>query len=218
MKSLAFTKTYGTRQVLNVPALNFETREITAVIGANGSGKSTLGRILAGVETADQKKPVLNRVSVGYLPQKPFAFRMRLEQNLLLNGSDRQRAETLLEALGLMPLRKNRAHRLSGGETAKMALARLFMADYDMLILDEPTAAMDMESTIAAERLILEYREKTECAVLLITHSLQQAQRLSDRTIYLEQGRLIEQGAAAEMLRSPKEIGTKRFLEFYGNG
>ena len=121
-----------------------------------------------------------------------------------------------MKALGLESLRRKRAHRLSGGETAKLALGRLLMKDYDLLILDEPTASMDMESTLAAETLIQSYREQTDCAVILITHSLRQAQRIADRILYFEKGRLIESGDSGRILLSPEKTETRRFLQFFG--
>lgn len=90
------------------------------------------------------------------------------------------------------------------------------MRDYDLLILDEPTAAMDMESTLAAEKLIQSYRDQTGCAVILITHSLRQAQRISNRIIYLEQGELMESVDSERLLQSPQKSETKRFLQFFG--
>lgn len=215
MKTKAFTKTYAGRRVLDLPDLELAAGSITAVIGANGSGKSTMARVLSGIEPADSGKPCVD-ARVGYLPQKSFAFRMSVEQNLAQNGGTEDRREQLLEALGLTELRRSRAKRLSGGETAKMALARILLGCYDLLILDEPTAAMDMASTLSAERLIQEYAEELGCAVLLITHSLQQARRIASEVLYLEAGKLIEQGSAETVLTEPKEIKTKQFLEFYG--
>lgn len=216
MKSLAFTKTIGTQLILTMPEMEWHPGTIYAVIGANGSGKSTLAKVLSGAERADHAVDVMQNIMVGYLPQKPYAFQMRVEKNLFLNGTDSQRAERLLKAFGLEPLRRKQAHHLSGGETAKLALARLLMRNYELLILDEPTAAMDMESTLAAERLIQDYRDRTGCAVVWITHSLRQAQRTAERIIYLEKGRLIESGAAEKLLQRPTRPETKRFLQFFG--
>ena len=216
MKTVSFTKSYGGAVVLEMPAVALEPGTVTAVIGANGSGKSTLAKVLAGIEPADKKTRAGLPGRVGYLPQKSFAFRMRVQRNLMLNGTDAARTTHLTETLGLTPLLKRGAKRLSGGETARMALARLLMADYDVLILDEPTAAMDMESTLAAETLLREACEETRCAALLITHSLAQAERVADRVLYLHRGRLIEQGDAKTVLTNPKEPETKAFLEFYG--
>ena len=216
MNSRAFTKTYGTQTVLTMPDMEWAPGCIYAVIGANGSGKSTLAKVISGAEPSDGKQKPFSDISVGYLPQKPYAFRMRLEKNLYLNGSDHARAERLMNQLGLASLCRKPAHRLSGGETAKLALARLLMRDYDLLILDEPTAAMDMESTLAAEKLIQSYRDQTGCAVILITHSLRQAQRIANRIIYLEQGKLMESGDSESLLQSPQKSETKRFLQFFG--
>lgn len=216
MKTEAFAKTYNGRKVLDLPAITLRSGAVTAVIGANGSGKSTMAKILAGIEAADGNKRAISSGRVGYLPQKPFAFRLSVEQNLALNGGDEKKRTELLEALGLMSLRRSRAKRLSGGETAKMALARSLLGTYDLLILDEPTAAMDMASTLAAEKLIANYASDTGCAVLLITHSIQQARRIADEVLYLEAGKLVEQGSAEVILNTPKEEKTRQFLEFYG--
>ena len=97
-----------------------------------------------------------------------------------------------------------------------MALCRILMRRYALLILDEPTAAMDMESTLAAEECIRAYSAETGCGVLLITHSISQARRLADQIIVLHEGALIEQGDTERVLASPREAQTRRFLEFFG--
>ena len=216
MKTIAFTKTYNKRVVLNLPELELPKGQITAVIGPNGSGKSTFAKILAGIEYADDRRAIFSGVSVGYLPQKSFPFRMSTEKNILQNGNDRARAAELMKALGIDGLAGQSAKKLSGGETARMALARLLMGQYDLLILDEPTSAMDMESTLASERLIADYCHKTGCAVLLITHSIQQARRMARQVAFLHQGKLIEQGETDVVLSKPSQAETKQFLDFYG--
>ena len=216
MKTTAFTKSYGKRVVLSLPELELPPGEITAIIGPNGSGKSTFAKILAGIERADNNRSILPGVSVGYLPQKSFPFRMSTEKNILQNGNDPARARALMKELGIDALAGQSAKKLSGGETARMALCRILMKRYELLILDEPTAAMDMESTLAAEGLIRKSCTETGCAVLLITHSISQARRIADRVIVLHQGRLIEQGESVQVLSKPKQEKTKSFLEFYG--
>jgi ABC-type glutathione transport system ATPase component len=216
MRTHAFSKTYGQRCVLELPELELPEGQITAVIGPNGSGKSTFAKILAGIERADGKKPILSDASVGYLPQKSFPFRMSTEKNILTNGTDRARALNLMKTLSIDTLAKQSAKKLSGGETARMALCRILMNRYDLLILDEPTTAMDMESTLAAEQLIRETCRETGCAVLLITHSISQARRISSRVLVLQRGELVEQGATEAVLSTPSKEVTRRFLDFYG--
>lgn len=121
-----------------------------------------------------------------------------------------------MEALGLTPLAGRRADGLSGGETARMALARVLMRPCGLLILDEPTASMDMEAAILAERLVAAYREETGCAVLLITHDLQQARRMADEALFFCGGQLWESGPAERVLFAPERPETGKFLEFYG--
>ena len=216
MKISAFSKSYGSRVVLRFPDLELPDGCIIAVIGPNGSGKSTLARVLAGLERSDQKRPPLVPLRVGYMPQKSYAFRMSVARNIALNGSDSKRRETLLRTLQIDTLAGQSAKRLSGGETARMALARLLMRDYELLILDEPTAAMDVESTLAAEALLSDYCRDTGAGILLVTHSLQQARRIAQHVLFLHQGELREQGDASRLLSAPETEELRRFLEFYG--
>lgn len=216
-----FTKSYHARTVLNFPAFSFEPSHIYAVIGSNGSGKSTFARVLAGIEKADSAtRPLSSSVNIGYLPQKPYAFHMTLRKNILLNkkknsSGNETRAEELIRAFELTALAEKNGSSLSGGETARMALARLMMKEYSLLILDEPTAAIDMNNTLRAEQVIREYTHRTKASVLLITHSLKQALRLSDTVLYLENGNLIEQGGTASVLNEPSTVELRRFLDFY---
>ena len=216
MKISPFSKTYEGRCVLSFPGMTLEPGKIYAVIGANGSGKSTFAKILAGVVAADKRGRFLDTNRVGYMPQKNYAFRMSTKANILLSSKDEARAQKLMDALQLTPLEKKRADRLSGGETARMALARLMMMPCDVAILDEPTAAMDMETTLLSEKLIVEYVRETGCALILVTHSLQQARRIADEVLYFHKGRLLEAGPRQQVLWAPAMAETRQFLEFYG--
>ena len=214
MKIPPFSKTYEGRTVLDFPGAEVRPGRIYAVIGANGSGKSTFAKILAGTLAPDQrfKRPE----GIGFMPQKNYAFRMSLQKNLLINGTDVKRANWLMDQLQLRHLSLKRADKLSGGETARMALARLMMRFYDLVLLDEPTAAMDMETTLLSEKLIRQYVENSGCALILVTHSLQQARRIADEVWYFHKGKLLETGTKEQVLHTPKKAETKQFLEFYG--
>ena len=211
------TKTYDGRKVLDFPGIELEAGKIYAVIGANGSGKSTFAKCLAGIIKADKKNSLIDKeYSVGYMPQKSYAFAMSVEKNIALGGDDKERASKLMDRLQITHLAKKKANRLSGGETARMALARVFMKSFDVLFLDEPTAAMDVELSSISEDLMKEYCEETGSALVLITHSLQQAKRVADEILFFCQGELKEAGAKEKVLYAPEQAETKRFLEFYG--
>ena len=216
MKISAFSKTYEDRRVLDFPGMELTPGKIHAIIGANGSGKSTCAKILAGTIPADKRGRHTEGGTVGFMPQKNYAFRMSTRDNLLLNGKDPARAEQLMDAIQIRHLENKRADKLSGGETARMALARLMMKSYDMVLLDEPTAAMDMETTLLSEKLIAGYVKETGCALVLVTHSLQQARRIADEVWYFHKGLLLEAGPAEKLLSDPEKGETRQFLDFYG--
>ena len=216
MNILPFSKTYEGRRVLDFPGMTAEPGKIYAIIGANGSGKSTFGKILAGIQPGDKRGMLADNGTIGYMAQKNYAFRMSTRANILLNGKDIARAEQLMDAIQIRHLENKRADRLSGGETARMALVRLMMKRYDLVILDEPTAAMDMETTLLSEKLIREYVNETGCALILVTHSLQQARRVADEVWYFHKGELLEAGDKEQVLNVPQKAETRQFLEFYG--
>lgn len=213
----AFRKTYAGRTVLDSPELNLFPGKICAVIGPNGSGKSTFARIVSGVLKPDGTpfKPPKGTV-IRYMPQKSYSFRMSIEKNILLSGGDPVRAEKLMDALNLTSLKQQKITSLSGGESAKTAFVRVLMKPCDLLILDEPTAAMDMESAITAESLLNEYRSEVNCSVLLVTHDLFQARRMADEVLFFWQGKLCEMGKASDVLYHPENEITKHFLDYYG--
>ena len=216
MRIEAFSKTYEGTTVLNFPGMELEKGKIYGVIGANGSGKSTFAKILSGILLADRRGRYTDGKRIGYMPQKNYAFRMSTKANILLNGKEEEKANQLMDTLQIRHLEMKRADKLSGGETARMALARLMMGSYDLVILDEPTAAMDMETTALSEALIADYVKQTDCALIIVTHSLQQARRLTDQVLYFHKGDLLEAGPKEKVLGEPMREETRRFLEFYG--
>ena len=215
MKVPALTKTYDDKVVLSSSQFELEEGLVYAIIGANGSGKSTLARILAGVIDSDEKWKMPHQIKVGYMPQKTYPFRMSVLRNLTLSGGSNEMAKRLLADFGISELGRNNAAELSGGETARMAMARLLMQQYDIIILDEPTAAMDVTAALQAEKVLLDYSKQNVCTVLLVTHSIKQASRLADKVIFMKDGSIVEMGDAQSILNAPREKHTKEFLDFY---
>ena len=218
MKINSFSKTYQGRTVLKYPGGDFQPGTVYAVLGPNGSGKSTFAQVTAGIIRPDRGAAVLENAAIGYLPQNPYAFHRSVEKNILLGGEGtaaekRGRALKLMDTLSLTPLASDSAASLSGGETAKMALARQLMKRYSLLILDEPCAAMDMRSIRQAEDLIREYVKETGCVLILITHSFRQAERISDEILFFYDGRLLERGNTGQVLACPASDVMREFLQ-----
>ena len=188
-------KTYNNQVVLDIENFSLEEGKIYAVIGPNGSGKSTLAKIIAGllIDDSGVKKSVVTdfgtKLEVAYLPQKPYIFDMSLENNLMLNGKDKNKCDEQITKFEIGYLKGKNAKKFSGGEQQKMGLARLMMKDYDLVILDEPTSAMDEVSKNKAIKIIKEYaKNKT---LIMITHDLSKVNEIADYTIRLECGKII---------------------------
>lgn len=213
---------YGDVTALDIDGLVLERGTSYAVIGANGCGKSTLARCIAGVLEPTAGAVTLEADDrVRYMPQRSYAFYGSTRANVQL-GADAAsgamgRAEELMDALDLTALAQQKAKRLSGGQTARMALARTLVGPGTWLLLDEPTAALDGESMLKAERLVQEYRESFDAGVVYITHSLKQAARVSDMLVFMEGGRIVEMGRTEQLLDRPRTPSLARFLELFGS-
>ena len=213
-------KRYGERVALNISTLTIPAGERIALIGPNGSGKSTLLRLLAGVIRAEQgtiSLGGLTKTEIGYLPQHPYAFDLSVQKNveLALSGEKEKtkRAQEALERVGLLHLAKARANRLSGGETQRMALARVLARPRKLLLLDEPTASADIQAIDQIERAIQDYMQQTNCTLIFSTHMPSQAMRLSTRVLALDGGNIGELGETRQVLQEPQANSTQAFLK-----
>ena len=212
---------YGATTALDIGELTLKRGVCYAVIGANGCGKSTLARCIAGVI-----KPTSGEVGlqsddkVRYMPQHSYAFYGSTLSNVMLGvnatAHGKERARMLIDALNLTTVARQGAKQLSGGQTARMALARTLVGQGTWLVLDEPTAALDSGSMLAAEGLIRSYRDEFDAGVILITHSLKQAKRVSDQLVFMENGHVVEQGETKRLIDDPQTPALTRFLELFG--
>lgn len=206
---------------MDVANLTFEEGGRYALIGANGSGKSTLLKIIDGQLGADVGQNIdKKQYKVAYMPQQSYAFSMSVKRNILLPAAvaDRENAKErmqgLVSALGLKSLLYKNAARLSGGETQRMALARTLMVDCKVLLLDEPTAAMDVEQAKAVLELLKVETEKRGLTLIFATHSLKQAEELADEILFMANGVVVERGTPEKLLHSPVYSQTKAFIGF----
>ena len=214
------TKKAGGRLILDIPKLEFQEGRRYALIGENGSGKTTLLRVMAGILAPDSGKlSGLPLPGMGYLPQVPYGFGFSVRRNveMALQGEKDapKHAMAAIKAVGLTSLADARGHKLSGGETQRMALARLVAKVRPLLLLDEPTSATDIRGMDLVEALLLRYARQTGCTLIFSTHSPAQALRLAKEVIFLEHGRVVEQGPAARVLKIPQSEATKLFLQHW---
>ena len=219
MRLVSVSKRFGDKVALDIDELSFEKDMVYAVMGANGSGKTTLARIIAGLLKPDAGRIEGNR-SVRLMPQKSYAFYGSVRKNIAMGAGRGQeaygRVDALVSALDLESVAESSAKKVSGGELGRMALARTLAGDADFLILDEPTASLDISSTLQAEKLVGEYRARTHAGIIVITHSAKQASRIADNLVFLDKGRVVEQGDAASAFRNPQSSELEQFLAVFG--
>lgn len=225
-------RTYDGKVALDISKLHIDAGSFIGIIGPNGAGKSTFVKLIAGIDPVlpgtilyNQKK--LHKNSEVYqkmtlIFQKPFLFRTSVFDNvaypLKIRGEKKDVIEskvlTLLKDLGLEDLRDQKGKTLSGGEAQKVALARALVFEPELLLLDEPTANIDPQSIMVMERVLREFYERKRPTVIIVTHNIQQAKRLSKEVFFIDQGKLIERGPTAKVLGNPEEALTKNFLRW----
>ncbi len=200
-------KTYGEKVVLDISSLEIESGKITGITGPNGSGKSTLINIISGMDKEFEGRVLYDgkymdrdiQKNMTHVFQKPYLFRRRVYDNiaypLRLRRIGKREEESLvnqvIKGLEIDDLIDKKGHLLSGGEMQKVALARALVFKPKLLILDEPTSNIDPESIKVMEREILRFNQESKGTVLIITHNLEQAQRICDNIIYLSFGRVV---------------------------
>lgn len=208
------------RIVLSVDRLAFDSGKRYGIIGENGSGKTTLLKVISQwLKPTSGEVRGLEGLEIGYLPQKPFIFSISTTDNVLiaLEGlqDKEERAKIALEIVGLAGYARQRADRLSGGEMQRLALARMIAKPRDLLLLDEPSSATDIRGTDQTELVLREYCKETGCTLIMTTHSPAQALRMVEEVIFIEEGRVVEQGKAEHVIHHATNPQTQAFLEHW---
>lgn len=232
---------YGERQALQAVSLHVPASRITAIIGPSGCGKTTLLRCLNRMHELAPGARVDGRVEldghdvyavapeqlrrrVGMVFQKPNPFPgMSIRDNVLaglrLGGlrvpeGDEGALEQALRAASLWDEVRDRLERraemLSAGEQQRLCIARALVVRPDVLLMDEPCAALDPIATARVEDLLGELRSR--CTIVIVTHNMQQAARISDRTGFLLDGRLVELDDTDVLFNSPGDPRTEDYI------
>lgn len=181
------------RLILGLDKLIFEDGLSYALIGDNGSGKTTLLRLLTGIiQPSIGHIKGLEGLKLAYLPQKPYLFRMTVWENVALATKESldnaQGIQEAINAVGMQGYEKQEAEKLSGGEAQRVAIARLLLVKADLVLLDEPTAPIDVRGREQIDAVIADYVHKDGATMIFATHSLEQAMKLADRVVKLEDG------------------------------
>lgn len=233
---------YGQKKALNNINMLLPEKRVTAFIGPSGCGKSTLLRCfnrmndlvdsvrtegsirLHGHNIMDKKQNVsVLRRKVGMVFQKPNPFPKSIFENvaygLRLAGENNrkvldEKVEWALKGAGLWNEVKDRLHEnamgMSGGQQQRLVIARAIAIEPEVLLLDEPTSALDPISTLSIEELIFELKEKF--TILIVTHNMQQAARVSDYTAFMYMGDLIEYTDTDTLFTNPSQKQTEDYI------
>lgn len=198
------TKAYKKRRILSDLSLSMNEPGVLCVLGPNGSGKTTLLRIMAGLEAADSgqityfgktfNRGEIRSVGVCFASLSPVMLNRSVAENLaypmLLRHHPKSEVDRLvryhLDYLGLSRLKDQNAMRLSAGEKQKLSLGRALIAAPRILLLDEPTASIDVETQSEIESLLLCAVTEKHCHIVLATHQAEQAARLGGNVLELK--------------------------------
>ncbi len=233
---------YGNFEALHGIDLKLPANRVTAFIGPSGCGKSTLlrtfnriyalyadqraeGRILLdGENILDKKQDLIHlRSRIGMVFQKPTPFPMSIFDNVaygirlyekLPRGKLEERVEWALQKAALWDEVKDKLKQsgmqLSGGQQQRLCIARALAVEPEVLLLDEPASALDPISTLKIEELIDELRDKL--TILIVTHNMQQAARVSDETVFMHDGRVVEMADTETLFTNPANKQTEDYI------
>ena len=242
VKDFEFTYASADEPSIKKLTMPIAKNSITALIGPSGCGKTTLLRSFNrmhdlypgneyGGEILFKDRNILTknedlinlRIQIGMIFQKPTAFPMSIFDNvaygLRLQGMKnktelKDRVEKALKDAAVWKETKDRlkndANGLSGGQQQRLCIARAIAVEPEVLLFDEPTSALDPISTSGIEELVVELREKV--SIIIVTHNMQQAARVSDYTGFMYLGELIELGKTEELFVTPKEKLTEEYI------
>ena len=215
------------RRLIGGIDLTLEPGGLTVLLGPNGAGKSLLLRLCHGLLAPSAGRlrwalPDGRRAGVkahAMVFQKPVMLRRSVLANLThplavagMPAKERSaRAHEALDRFRLAPLADRPARVLSGGEQQRLAIARAWALDADVLFLDEPTSQLDPAATRAVEEMLISLKAEGR-TLIMATHDLGQARRLADRVLFVNAGRIVEDASAADFFTAPSSREARAFL------
>lgn len=232
LRAEGLAKTFGRRRVVNDVSLHVDPGEIVGLLGPNGAGKTTIFRMVCGMIEPDAGRvwladrdvtrwPMYRRArdgGMGYLAQEPSVFRkMTVEQNILcmleLLGVRRKarlaRCQRLLQQFGIWHVRKSKARALSGGERRRLEIARCLISSPEIIMLDEPFAAIDPVTVQGIQQTIRELQDDG-ISILITDHAAREILQIVDRCYVIARGEVLATGSAEDVRNS--EAVRKEYL------
>lgn len=207
------TKSFAGRTVLRGVDLDVEPGEFVALLGASGSGKTTILRMLLGLEQPDQGEVVVADQRSTVFQEPRLVDSMRVWRNVVIGldrrAATRTRAAEALGVVGLAHAELSWPRTLSGGEAQRVALARALVRRPQLLLLDEPFAALDALTRLKMQALVGELVGQYRPGVLLVTHDVEEAILLADRVLVLTDGQIRLDEKVG--LDRPRRVGGDRF-------
>lgn len=215
---------------LAIENLNIPLGNVVSLLGPTGSGKTTLLRIIAGLEQLNEGKISFggteladaiesNNKRIVMVHQSVLLIRGTVEQNIQYGLKLRNDAEVIsktegiIERFGLTNIAKQSVNSLSKGQKTLVGLARSFVLQPEVLLLDEPTSSLDPARVQLVENEIRKLQEECQTTIVVATHNLFQAKRIANQTALILGGRLIEASETGAFFKSPNQQITKDFLE-----
>lgn len=201
--------------------LSFDILDSTALIGESGSGKSLTLKALLNLlpSSLEIEKDInsnfeLNYNSIGFIPQNPFTSLSNMTKITNQFFCSDEKKEEVLKLVNLdRDILKKFPSQLSGGQIQRVVIAIALSRDIKLLLLDEPTTALDEENKNNVITLIDEIKEKLNILILFVTHDINSIKSICKNIIILKNGEIIEQGMTNDILFSPKEDYTKRLVD-----
>lgn len=239
IKTIDITKNFGDLAVLKGISTEIKKGEVVAIIGPSGSGKSTFLRCLNLMEAPTSGQVIFEeqdltakkmkeaeidsiREKIGMVfqhfnlfPNKSVLENITLApimRKKMTKEQAEQKADALLKKVGLSDKKYAYPNQLSGGQKQRVAIARSLAMEPELMLFDEPTSALDPEM-VKEVLLVIQDLTKSHMTTIIVTHEMNFAKKVASRVLFIDEGRIVEEGTPEELFERPKEERTKVFLD-----
>lgn len=233
LKVKNITKKFGNRIVLDSINFNINKGEIVSIIGPSGCGKTTLLMTLIGLHKVDSGNIYLdnkditnseiNKRKMGIIFQdyslfenmtviKNVSYALKFSKDKSVIENREEVAKNMLRSLGLENHLNKYPKELSGGERQRVAIARTLVLNPEIILLDEPLSALDIDSKMSFKKLILDIRKKYKSTIIYVTHDQEDAFSMADKIIVMNEGKIKQIDTPKNIIKNPKDTFVKKFV------